>query len=151
MERCMGYDQELKRNGRCEGALDSPVGRVSMGRIRCRQTGRLAGASAVGNGEPANPECGGEEFEPVTVRAAVRVVQLQRAGVLPAGEARFYLHELAAMDAHAGPEAFPSLARLAQRLTAARPIAGQGVEAGRGYPVRRGASSRAARELPVLA
>src|SRR5438067_57245 len=53
-------------------------------------------------------------FEPITVRAAARVLRLQRAGVVSAREAGFYLRELAAMDAHAGRGAFRSLVRAAR-------------------------------------
>lgn len=54
-------------------------------------------------------------FEPITVRAAVRVIQLQRAGVVSNLEADFYLSELAAMDRHTGPRGAAALARLARR------------------------------------
>jgi hypothetical protein len=57
-------------------------------------------------------------FEPITVRAAARVVELQWAGVIPAQDAPYYLRELLAMDAHAGEAAFPNLVRAAQRRAA---------------------------------
>jgi hypothetical protein len=63
-------------------------------------------------------------FEPITVCAAARVVELRWAGVVSAKEAAFYLRELATMDAHAGEEAFPDLVRAAQRHAAIRRSAG---------------------------
>jgi len=63
-----------------------------------------------------------ERFQPITVRAAVRVVQLHRAGVVTAREARFYIRELAAMDGQTDRRAFPSLNRIARRHAAARPM-----------------------------
>jgi hypothetical protein len=59
-------------------------------------------------------------FEPITVRAATRILQLQQAGVVTENEARFYVRELVAMDAHAGEGAFQSLLRAAQRRAAPR-------------------------------
>ncbi len=56
-----------------------------------------------------------ERFEPVTVRAAARLLRAGRTGLLSAAEADFYLEELVALDAHAGPGARPGLRRLAQR------------------------------------
>ncbi len=54
-------------------------------------------------------------FEPITVRAAVRVIQLKRAGVISSVEADFYVSELAAMDRHTGAKSAAALARLARR------------------------------------
>ena len=56
-----------------------------------------------------------ERFEPVTVRAAARLLKAGRAGLLFAAEAEFYLEELVALDAHAGSGARPGLRRLARR------------------------------------
>lgn len=61
-----------------------------------------------------------ERFEAITVRTAARVLQLQRAGVVTAREAAFYLRELLAMDAHAGAEAFSALVRAAHLRAAPR-------------------------------
>jgi hypothetical protein len=69
------------------------------------------------------PEPRYDRFEPITVRAATRVLQLQQAGVVSAPEARFYLRELVTMDRHAGPGALKSLTRVAQRHAVARPTA----------------------------
>src|SRR5205823_2231246 len=65
-------------------------------------------------------------------------LQLQRAGVVSAREARFYLRELAAMDRHAGRGAFPTLARMAQRAAATRRGARARRDEGpdRGRPIR---------------
>lgn len=57
-------------------------------------------------------------FEPITIRAAARVVHLGRLGCLLPGEVTFYARELACLDAHAGPSAAPVLVRLATRLSA---------------------------------
>jgi hypothetical protein len=54
-------------------------------------------------------------FESITVRAAVRVIRLQRAGVVSGIEADFYISELAAMDRHIGAQGASVLARLALR------------------------------------
>ena len=56
-----------------------------------------------------------ERFEPITVRAAARVLQLQQTGIVSSWEAGFYLHELIDMDRHATRGAYPNLLRLAQR------------------------------------
>ena len=64
-----------------------------------------------------------QRFEPVTVRAAARVLQLQRVGIVSACEARFYLQELADMDEHAGRGAYHTLLRMAQRHLTSRPHA----------------------------
>jgi len=64
-----------------------------------------------------------ERFEPITVRAAVRVLQLQREGVVTVKETASYLRWLVAMDAHASEDAFPRLVRAAQRHCAGRRMA----------------------------
>ena len=56
-----------------------------------------------------------ERFEPVTVRAAARLLRAGRTGLLTPVEADFYLAELVALDAYAGQGAQPGLRRLAQR------------------------------------
>jgi hypothetical protein len=68
----------------------------------------------------------------------VRVLRLQRAGIVSAQEARFYLGELVAMDAHAGRGALPCLLRAARRRAA---------------PASRRVDERTARmaEVPLLA
>ena len=58
---------------------------------------------------------GGVRFEAITVRAAARVLRLQRTGVISTAEADFYLAELAEMDRYADRRASRSLFRLAQR------------------------------------
>jgi hypothetical protein len=58
---------------------------------------------------------GAVRFEPITVRAAVRVIRLQRAGVVSGVEADFYISELAAMDRHTGARGAGVLARMARR------------------------------------
>jgi len=61
-------------------------------------------------------------FEPVTVRAAVRVIQLQRQGVVSGIEADFYLSELSAMERHSGANGAAVLARMARRQASPEPI-----------------------------
>jgi len=56
-----------------------------------------------------------QRFEPVTVRAATRVVRMGRMGRINRGEVVHYLRLLAAMDSHAGPRSGPALRRLAKR------------------------------------
>jgi hypothetical protein len=119
MELCMRDGKEQKLGGRCEGELDA-VRRVSRGSSGRRAGEQPASAGAARNGGPGRTERPYERFEPITVRAAARVLQLQRAGVVSAREAQFYLRELTAMDAHAGRGAFPSLARAARRCGATR-------------------------------
>ena len=46
-----------------------------------------------------------ERFEPVTVRAAARVVRLGRARLLSEGEVAFYVRELALLDRYDGAPA----------------------------------------------
>src|SRR5688572_13422062 len=101
MELCTGYHEELARNDRCEAGVDVAERRVSRTGSRRRPRERPASAaptvrSAAGRGGRY------ERFEPITVRAAARVLHLQRSGVVTPREARFYLSELAEMDAHAG-------------------------------------------------
>jgi hypothetical protein len=138
MERRMEYDEEVEQDGQYEGGLDAVVRRGSRVSTR-RQAGvpPLSAGAAKRDGleRPARRY---ERFEPITVRAAGRVLQLQRAGVVCAKEARFYLRELLAMDARAGRGALASLARTAQRRVAARPMARvkEGEGPGPGYPIR---------------
>jgi hypothetical protein len=90
---------------------------------------KVSSKGSARRGEAKRGACGGEvvpapqqryeRFEPVTVRAAARVLQLQRSGVIPAADAAFYLRELATMDAHAGADSFESLLRAARRQAAA--------------------------------
>jgi hypothetical protein len=54
-------------------------------------------------------------FDPVTIRAAARVVSLGRAGHLAGWEVDYYLRELAAMEPGAGARAFRRLRRMARR------------------------------------
>jgi hypothetical protein len=81
-----------------------------------------------------------ERFEPITVRAAARVLHLQRTGIVTPAEARFYLQELTAMDAHAAPGSSPSLARLAERRLPNGPAARPGRARGYAGPVLSGVS-----------
>jgi hypothetical protein len=109
MSQCMVYGMEAKQNGLCSN------GSARRGGVKPVEA---AGAGARGREVvPAAPRRY-ERFEPVTVRAAARVLQLQRSGVIPATDAGFYLRELAAMDAHAGENAFESLLRAARRQEA---------------------------------
>lgn len=57
-------------------------------------------------------------FEPVTVRAAARVVSLGLRGELSPGEMAFYVAELARMEPGARPGSPRRLARLARRRAA---------------------------------
>ena len=57
-------------------------------------------------------------FDPVTVRAAARVLHLRRLERLSAAEARSYLWNLAAMDPHACADDVRSLYRVAARRAA---------------------------------
>ena len=54
-------------------------------------------------------------FDPVTVRAAARIVRFDRSGRFAWWEARFYLRELAAIDGHRTRGASRKLASLASR------------------------------------
>ena len=108
MERTManGMDQKLQNWG--QGDLNGTEPRVALGDCYL---------------PPAQPAPRYQRFEPVTVRAAARVLQLQRVGIVTAGEARFYLQELADMDEHAGRGAYITLHRMAQRHLTSRPHA----------------------------
>jgi hypothetical protein len=64
----------------------------------------------------------GKRFEPVTLRAAARVVRLYRAGELTGAEVTTYLRELAGLDAYAGPEDAAALWRLAGRDASPRRV-----------------------------
>jgi hypothetical protein len=123
MELRMEYNEEEKRDEQCEGERGAAARRGVRERARRRASNSAGSARATRGDGPENPRRRYERFEPITVRAAARVLHLQRGGVVSAREAWFYLRELAAMDAHAGPGAFPSLARMAQRRACARPIA----------------------------
>ena len=59
-----------------------------------------------------------ERFDPVTVRAATRVVRLGAVQHLPEWEVRYYLRELALMEPGAGRSAPRGLWRLARRRAA---------------------------------
>jgi hypothetical protein len=56
-----------------------------------------------------------EKFEPITVRAAARVLYLGRTGRLSAPQVESYVRHLAAMDPHASPVAHGRLRRVARR------------------------------------
>jgi hypothetical protein len=62
-------------------------------------------------------------FEAVTVRAAARVLELEWVGTVTPAEARFYLEELAEMDAHAGGAGHGSGVGEALRLAAEQRLA----------------------------
>jgi hypothetical protein len=127
MELWMGFDEEqeldllsvdgVQRRGRQNGSRER--GEVSL-RVGAARPGELRRSIHRY-----------ERFEPITVRAAARVLHLQRTGVVSPAEARFYLHELAAMDRHAGRDAAVGLARRARRLLPLR------------HPTRRSAARRA--------
>jgi len=57
-------------------------------------------------------------FEPLTVRAAARVVYLEQTGRLPLRDVRFYLRELSVMEPRAGGRARHRLRQLAERRAA---------------------------------
>jgi len=114
MERYMRTDTEAKRNGRSDSDRHGVERQGLRGNSYERDDHQpwnsdLAESDGLGRSEPRY-----ERFEPVTVSAAARVLLLQRARVVSVEEAHFYLHELAAMDRHASPGAYPSLLRLAQ-------------------------------------
>lgn len=56
-----------------------------------------------------------ERFDPITVRAATRVVRMGRGGRLTGAEIRYYLGELAAMEGRRDAAARRALGRLARR------------------------------------
>ena len=57
-------------------------------------------------------------FEPLTVRAAARIVDLASAGSLAHWDARAYVQHLASTDRYAGYESSQALYRLARRRAA---------------------------------
>jgi hypothetical protein len=57
-------------------------------------------------------------FEPLTVRAAARIVDLATAGCVEHWDARAYVQHLASTDRYAGYEASRALYRLARRRAA---------------------------------
>jgi hypothetical protein len=57
-------------------------------------------------------------FEPLTVRAAARIVDLASTGSLPHWDARAYVQHLASTDRYAGGESSRALYRLARRRAA---------------------------------
>jgi hypothetical protein len=57
-------------------------------------------------------------FEPLTVRAAARIVDLATSGSVPQWDARAYVQHLASTDRYAGYEASRALYRLARRRAA---------------------------------
>jgi hypothetical protein len=57
-------------------------------------------------------------FEPLTVRAAARILDLAAAGSVTQWDARAYVQHLASIDRFAGSEASGSLYRLARRRAA---------------------------------
>jgi hypothetical protein len=89
-----------------------------------------------------------ERFEPITIRAAARVLHLQRAGVVSAAEAEFYLRELASMDAHAGDGAYASLLSAAQRRPSSQPVKGRRTRRTEGGQDRRRGAVIRDRKLP---
>lgn len=134
MQHWNGRHDEQKLDSRCEHELDALGLRASLGEA------------------PAGSEERCDRFEPITVRAAARVLQLQRAGVVSAHEARFYLRELVTMDLHAGPGALRRLTHLAQRHTATRPTtSATGSAPERRQTVRPATQARASLQLPTAA
>src|SRR3954451_1056142 len=59
-----------------------------------------------------------QRFDPITVRAAARIVHMGASGRLTTWEVRYYLRELAAMLPRAGRGATRGLSRLAMRRAA---------------------------------
>jgi hypothetical protein len=59
-----------------------------------------------------------ERFDPVTVRAAARLIRFAQARGLSNAGLEAYLRELALLQPLAGPEAHRALERVAQRLAA---------------------------------
>jgi hypothetical protein len=57
-------------------------------------------------------------FEPLTVRAAARIIDLATAGSVPHWDARAYVRHLASTDRYAGYESSRALHRLARRRAA---------------------------------
>lgn len=117
MNRLMTYEQDQEVQGRYENQTETEMKRASYDSI-VQEAGDL---SLTGRRDPrSGPAQRYERFEPITVRAAARVLQLQRSGVVSAKEAAFYLRELATMDAHAGKS--PITVRAAQLRAAAGPV-----------------------------
>jgi hypothetical protein len=120
MAVCMGCDEERTLVGRNESQMDAVVRRMLRDSARRRESDRRVGERAARNSGLGRGEGRYERLEAITVRTAARVLQLQRAGVVTAREARFYLRELVAMDAHAGPGAAPRPGPHGAALPAAR-------------------------------
>jgi hypothetical protein len=57
-------------------------------------------------------------FDPITIRAAARLVHMGRTGRLSEWEVRYYIRELTAMVPQAAPRASRALRRLAERRAA---------------------------------
>jgi hypothetical protein len=57
-----------------------------------------------------------ERFDPITVRAAARMVQYRRLGRLECWELRYYLSELTELARHSAPDSFQRLGRIALRM-----------------------------------
>jgi hypothetical protein len=108
----MAYETEQKLQGQGENDLSGTGRRAMQGDFYL-----TPGVSPV----PPPPRY--QRFEPVTVRAAARILQLQRVGIVTAEETRFYLRELADMDEHASRGAYSTLLRMAQRHLTSRPHA----------------------------
>jgi hypothetical protein len=114
MELGMGYAVKQGLESVGESRLDAALRDVLHSRLgRIRSDRNPSGGAA-------------PRFEPVTVGAAARVLRLHREGGLSAREARFYLRELAAMDAHAGAGAVPALVRAARLKSEGNPGAQDG-------------------------
>jgi hypothetical protein len=65
-----------------------------------------------------------QRFEPVTVRAATRLVRMARLGRITPTEVGRYIAILSAIDAHAGERGAQALCRIASRAAA---LGGSGV------------------------
>lgn len=85
------------------------------GRLNSSRSGLTHPGAGGRTAESERPVKRYERFEPVTVRAAARLLRAGRTGLLTAAEADFYLAELVALDTFAGHGARPGLRRLAQR------------------------------------
>lgn len=104
MELGMRFDSELNLDGNSSNTWNETSEQVSPGGEPRRESERGSAS-----------ERRYERFEPITIRAAARVLQLQQAGIVSSWEAGFYLHELVDMDRYATRGAYPSLLRMAQR------------------------------------
>lgn len=111
MALCMGYREAHELDSRSDGEWELVGRRMSLGGSRPRE----ATAAAATREHLGRRGQRSRRFESVTVRAAARVLELQRCGVVSATEARFFLRELVSMDAHAARGASPSLLRAARR------------------------------------